>query len=63
MPVKEWFRSLNWLKTHQNRETGAWTSVSMNKVFEADSMQVHFMQDAATAFATMGLLEGFRSDR
>ncbi len=29
----------------------------MNKPYEADSMPVRFMRDAATAFATLALLE------
>jgi squalene-hopene/tetraprenyl-beta-curcumene cyclase len=48
--------ALNWLKSHQNRE-GFWPSTSMNKEFPANSMMVKFMQDAATGFATMALLE------
>src|SRR5262249_4224702 len=50
-------KALDWLKGHQNPETGVWTAMSMNKVFEADSMQIRFMQDAATAFATLALLK------
>ena len=54
---KELGRALNWLKSHQDRQSGAWAATSMNKVFEADSMQIRFMQDAATAFAALALLE------
>lgn len=48
-------RALEWLKTHQNRETGAWPAVSMNKVYPAGSMEEKFLQDAATAFAVLAL--------
>jgi squalene-hopene/tetraprenyl-beta-curcumene cyclase len=51
--------AINWLKTHQNRE-GFWPSTSMNKEYPADSMMVKFMQDAATGFAALALLEAER---
>lgn len=50
-------KSLAWLKAHQDRESGAWPADSMNKRYEADSMPLRFMQDAATAYATLALLE------
>jgi hypothetical protein len=50
-------RALAWLKSHQDQESGAWHADSMNKRYPADSMQVLFMQDAATAFASLALLE------
>lgn len=50
--------ALAWLRSHQDRQSGAWNAMSMNKKFDAGSMQILFMQDAATAFATMALLEG-----
>ncbi len=50
-------RALNWLKSHQNRERGFWTSSSMNKDYPPDSMMAKFMQDAATGFASLALLE------
>jgi len=50
-------RALGWLRSHQDSQSGAWTAVSMNKRYEAGSMQSSFMQDAATAFAVMALLE------
>jgi hypothetical protein len=53
-------RALGWLITHQNRETGAWPAVSMNKHYPAGSMQSFFMQDAATAFASLALIEAGR---
>jgi hypothetical protein len=50
-------RALDWLKSHQNREFGYWTADSMNKPYEPDSMPLRFMQDAATSFAAMALLD------
>jgi squalene-hopene/tetraprenyl-beta-curcumene cyclase len=49
--------ALNWLKSHQNREHGFWAATSMNKDYPADSMMAKFMQDAATGFAALALLE------
>ncbi|MCU1236805.1 MAG: putative squalene-hopene cyclase [Candidatus Solibacter sp.] len=49
-------KAQGWLRTHQN-EAGYWAAVSMNKVYPAGSMESKFMNDAATAFATMALLE------
>lgn len=51
--------ALNWLKSHQNRE-GFWPSTSMNKEYPPNSMMVKFMQDAATGFAALALLEAER---
>jgi squalene-hopene/tetraprenyl-beta-curcumene cyclase len=50
-------RALAWLSAHQDASTGAWPSTSMNKEFPADSMMVHFMTDAATAYAALALLQ------
>jgi squalene-hopene/tetraprenyl-beta-curcumene cyclase len=50
-------RALEWLKSHQDHDSGAWQADSMNKRYPDDSMQVLFMQDAATAFASLALLE------
>ena len=47
--------ALEWLKKHQDRETGAWPAVSMNKVYPPGSMEESFLQDAATAFAVLAL--------
>jgi len=49
-------RALDWLRSHQNRQFGSWTADSMNKAYEADSMPLRFMQDAATSFAALALL-------
>jgi len=50
-------RALNWLKAKQDPGTGAWPAVSMNKKRPPDSMEGKFMQDAATAFASIVLVE------
>jgi hypothetical protein len=50
-------RALSWLKSHQDPATGAWVAVSMNKRRPAGSMEALFMQDAATAFAALALIE------
>jgi hypothetical protein len=48
-------KALAWLRGNQNRETGTWPAISMNKVYPSGSMQAGFMQDAATAFAVLAL--------
>lgn len=53
-------RALDWLAAHQDRDSGAWPDVSMNKPYPAGSMESFFMQDAATAFASLALLEAGR---
>jgi squalene-hopene/tetraprenyl-beta-curcumene cyclase len=53
-------RALAWLRSHQDPKTGAWPAVSMNKRYPADSMESLFMQDAATAFASLSLIESAR---
>jgi len=50
-------RAVEWLKSHQDPQSGSWAADSMNKKYEPDSMQARFMRDAATAFATLALLE------
>jgi squalene-hopene/tetraprenyl-beta-curcumene cyclase len=49
-------RALDWLRSHQDRQSGYWSADSMNKKYEPGSMQAGFMRDAATAFATLALL-------
>jgi len=44
-------------KSHQDRESGNWPGDSMNKKYPSGSIEKGFMQDAATAFATLALLE------
>jgi squalene-hopene/tetraprenyl-beta-curcumene cyclase len=50
-------RAIRWLESHQDRTTGAWPAMSMNKQYPENSMQIRFMQDAATAFAVMALAD------
>jgi squalene-hopene/tetraprenyl-beta-curcumene cyclase len=50
--------ALVWLRSHQDREGGFWAADSMNKQYEPESMPRLFMRDAATAFASMALLQG-----
>jgi squalene-hopene/tetraprenyl-beta-curcumene cyclase len=53
-------RALSWLESHQDPKTGAWAAISMNKRYPDGSMPLLFMQDAATAFASMALLAAGR---
>ncbi len=53
-------RALAWLRVHQDPRTGVWTASSMNKRYDPGSNQIRFMQDAATAYATLALLEPLR---
>jgi len=50
-------KAIAWLRAHQDPGTGAWPAVSMNKRYPDGSMMSLFMQDAATAFASMVLVE------
>jgi hypothetical protein len=54
-------RALEWLQAHQDPQTGAWPAVSMNKHYPAGSMEEKFLQDAATAFAALALIEATSS--
>ena len=49
-------RALDWLEKHQDGETGAWNSVSMNKAHPEGSIQSKFMTDAATGYALAALV-------
>jgi len=51
-------KALDWLRAHQDPATGAWPAASMNKRYPDGSMPSRFMQDAATGFAVMALLDG-----
>jgi squalene-hopene/tetraprenyl-beta-curcumene cyclase len=53
-------RSLAWLKSHQNPESGYWVAESMNHRHENGSMPALFMRDAATGYATLALLGSSR---
>ena len=46
--------SLTWLAEHQGK-SGAWSSESMNKTRDPDTMDGQFMSDAASAFAVLAL--------
>jgi len=50
-------KAIAWLTSKQDPATGAWSAVSMNKQRPPDSMEGRFMQDAATAFASIVLVE------
>ena len=49
-------RALDWLRAHQDTQSGSWTADSLNSRHDPDSMESRFMQDAATAFASLALL-------
>ena len=49
-------RALGWLRAHQDPKAGFWDAPSMNKRYDPGSIPLHFMRDAATAFATLALL-------
>ena len=49
--------ALEWLRTHQDPQSGAWSAPSMNKHYPAGSMQALFLQDGATGFAAAVLAE------
>jgi squalene-hopene/tetraprenyl-beta-curcumene cyclase len=53
-------KALMWLQSHQDPATGAWPATSMNKRYPEGSMESRFMQDAATAFASLALIEAGR---
>lgn len=50
-------RALGWLRARQDAAGGTWASVSLNRKYPDGSNEVRFMQDAATAYAAMALLE------
>ncbi|MBI3681382.1 MAG: hypothetical protein HY235_13440 [Acidobacteria bacterium] len=50
-------QALDWLRSHQDRQSGHWSADSMNKRYEPGSMPARFMRDAATGFAALALLE------
>jgi squalene-hopene/tetraprenyl-beta-curcumene cyclase len=50
-------KAIAWLKSKQDPATGAWPAESMNKKRPPDSMEGRFMSDAATAFASIVLIE------
>ena len=58
-------RALDWLEVRQDRETGAWRAVSMNKTYPTGSIQEGFLTDAATGFAAavLGACDTDRRER
>jgi squalene-hopene/tetraprenyl-beta-curcumene cyclase len=48
-------RAMAWLERNQDKSTGAWRAVSMNKVYPEGSIQSGFMTDAATGWAAAAL--------
>jgi hypothetical protein len=50
-------RALAWLRANQDSETGAWPAWSLNKDRDPQSGPGKFMSDAATAYASLALLE------
>ncbi len=52
-------KALDWLGAHQQAE-GFWEGQSLNKHFPADSMEIKFMRDAATGYASMALIDAGR---
>jgi hypothetical protein len=53
-------KALVWLQSRQDPATGAWAATSINKRYPEGSMESRFMQDAATAFASLALIEAGR---
>jgi hypothetical protein len=52
-------KALDWLSAHQD-PAGFWEAQSLNKKFPADSMEIRFMRDAATGYASMALVGASR---
>jgi len=48
-------RGLQWLAQHQDKQTGRWLAFSLNKKRDPTSDPGQFMNDAATAYATLAL--------
>ena len=51
-------KGLEWLRRHQDPETGQWTATSPNKQRDPRSEPAKFMSDAATAMAVLSLTFG-----
>jgi squalene-hopene/tetraprenyl-beta-curcumene cyclase len=50
-------QALAWLRANQNPDTGSWPAWSLNKDRDPQSGPGKFMSDAATAYASLALLE------
>ncbi len=50
-------KARDWLAGHQDKETGGWFAPSMNKKYPAGSVESKFMEDAATSFAVLALVD------
>jgi squalene-hopene/tetraprenyl-beta-curcumene cyclase len=48
-------KATDWLKAHQDAQTGSWPAESMNHKYDVGSMESRFMRDAATGFAVLAL--------
>lgn len=53
-------RGLKWLMDNQDKATGAWRTVSLNKSRDPASMPGKFMSDTATAYAILALEQAKR---
>jgi squalene-hopene/tetraprenyl-beta-curcumene cyclase len=51
-------KGLEWLRHHQDQETGQWTATSPNKQRDPKTEPAKFMSDAATAMAVLSLTFG-----
>lgn len=51
-------QAIAWLRSNQDKATGAWKAWSLNKDRDPTSMEGHFMSDAATAYAVLALEAG-----
>jgi squalene-hopene/tetraprenyl-beta-curcumene cyclase len=47
--------ALGWLSSHQDRTTGRWAAMSLNRRRDSTAAAANFMSDAATGFAVLAL--------